>query len=111
MPRRTAPATDSVSDNESASLVAERDRVLRNRLTVEINRDIRGRNLTQRNAGKILGISQPQVSDLMRGRARAFSAERLLQFLTALGHDVEIHVKPPRNDHGELSVIVAGAGQ
>lgn len=103
---------DGAKDNEiNTGSASDSDRVLRNQLTLEIHRDIRDRNLTQKNAGRILGISQPQVSDLMRGRARAFSAERLLQFLTALGHDVEIHVKPPRKDHGELSVIVGRAPQ
>ena len=64
-------------------------------------------NLTQAKAGKILGIPQPHVSDLMRGRARAFSAERLMQFLTALGHDVEIRVKQTRKEHGQVSVVAA----
>ena len=58
-------------------------------------------------AGKILGIPQPHVSDLMRGRARAFSAERLMEFLAALGHDVEIRVRPSRKAHGQVSVVVA----
>ena len=67
----------------------------------------KARKLTQAKAGKILGIPQPHVSDLMRGGARAFSAERLMEFFTALGHDVEIRVKRTRKGHGQLSVIVA----
>jgi hypothetical protein len=43
----------------------------------------------------------------MRGRARAFSAERLMEFLAALGHDVEIRVTPTRKAHGQVSVVVA----
>jgi predicted XRE-type DNA-binding protein len=81
--------------------------MLKARLTLQIHREIRSRKLTQKDAGKLLGISQPHVSELMRGRARAFSAERLLEFLTALGHDVEIRLKPARRSHGEVSVIVA----
>jgi len=41
--------------------------------------------------------------NLMRGRARAFSAERLMEFLIALGHDVEIRVK----ERGQVSVVIA----
>jgi len=36
-----------------------------------------------------------------------FSVERLMDFLTALGHDVEIHVKRTRKPHGQMSVVVA----
>ena len=42
----------------------------------------------------------------MRNRAGTFSVERLMDFLTALGHDVEITVRPTRKDHGELSLVV-----
>jgi predicted XRE-type DNA-binding protein len=77
------------------------------RLTLQINRVIKDRDLTQAKAGKILGIAQPHVSNLMRGRAGAFSAERLMAFLTALGHDVEIRLKRTRKEHGQVSVIVA----
>jgi predicted XRE-type DNA-binding protein len=76
-------------------------------LTVQIYRVIKARKLTQARAGTLLGIPQPHVSDLMRGRARAFSAERLMEFLTALGHDVEVRVKRTRKAHGELSVVLA----
>ncbi len=80
--------------------------LLKANLTLQIFRVIKARKLTQAKAGKILGIPQPHVSDLMRGRARAFSAERLMEFLTALGHDVEIRVKRTRKKHGQMSVVV-----
>jgi len=81
--------------------------LLKANLTLQIFRAIKARKLTQAKAGKILGIPQPHVSDLMRGRARAFSAERLMAFLTALGHDVEIRVKRTRKGHGQVSFVVA----
>lgn len=81
--------------------------LLKANLTLQIFRAISARKLTQAKAGKILGIPQPHVSDLMRGRARGFSAERLMQFLTALGHDVEVRVKPTRKAHGHVSVVAA----
>jgi predicted XRE-type DNA-binding protein len=77
---------------------------LKAHLTLQIYRTIKQRGLTQAQAGEILGIQQPHVSGLMRGRSGAFSVERLLEFLTALGHDIEIAVKPTRKKHGELSV-------
>jgi predicted XRE-type DNA-binding protein len=75
------------------------------KLTLQIFRLVKRRGLRQADAGKILGIKQPHVSRLMRNRSGAFSIERLPEFLTALGQDVEITVKPTRKDHGEVSVI------
>lgn len=80
--------------------------LLKAKLTLQIYRLIKARNLTQTEAGKVLGIKQPHVSALMRNRAGAFSIERLMDFLTALGQDVEISVKPSRHGlHGEVSVL------
>jgi predicted XRE-type DNA-binding protein len=55
-------------------------------------------DLTQTEAGKILGIKQPHVPALMRNRSGTFSVERLMDFLTALGQDVEITVRPESHD-------------
>lgn len=68
---------------------------------------IRKRRLTQSKAALILGTNQPTVSDLMRGKLSKFSLERLIVFLTALGQDVEISVRPrPAGSEGPaLSVV------
>jgi len=79
--------------------------LLKSRLTLQIYRLIRARGLKQAEARKILGIKQPHVSALMRNRSGSFSVERLTQFLTALGQDVEITVRPTRKQHGEISVV------
>ena len=79
--------------------------LLKARLTLQIYRLIKARGLKQAEAGKILGIKQPHVSALMRNRSGSFSVERLMEFLTALGQDVEITVTPTRKQHGELSVV------
>jgi predicted XRE-type DNA-binding protein len=78
---------------------------LKARLTLEIYRLIKGRGLNQTEAGRILGIQQPHVSGLMRGNSGNFSVERLMDFLTSLGQDVEITVKPTRREHGEVSLV------
>jgi predicted XRE-type DNA-binding protein len=79
--------------------------LLKARLALEIYRQIRKRGITQAAAGKILGIKQPHVSALMRNRGGSFSVERLMDFLTALGQDVEIRVKPARSRQGEVSLV------
>ena len=79
---------------------------LKAHLTLQIYRTLKKRGLTQANAGEILGIKQPHVSNLMRGRSGSFSVGRLMEFLTALGQDVEITVRPTRKQHGEMSVTL-----
>jgi predicted XRE-type DNA-binding protein len=78
---------------------------LKARLTLQIYRLIKERGLTQADAGEILGIKQPHVSLLMRNRSGSFSVGRLMEFLTALGQDVEITVRPTRKDQGHMSVV------
>jgi phage-related protein/predicted XRE-type DNA-binding protein len=79
---------------------------LKAHLTLQIYRIIKDRHLTQAQAGAILGIKQPHVSALMRNRSGNFSVERLMDFLIALGHDVEITVRPTRKHHGQVSVVL-----
>jgi predicted XRE-type DNA-binding protein len=79
---------------------------LKARLTLQIYRIIKDRRLTQAAAGEILGIKQPHVSGLMRGQSGNFSVERLMEFLTALGQDVEITVRPTRKEHGDVSLVL-----
>jgi predicted XRE-type DNA-binding protein len=80
--------------------------LLRAKLTPEIYRLIRERGLTQADAGKLLGIRQPHVSALMRNRSGSFSVERLMEFLIALGQDVEITVRPSRRRRGGVSLVI-----
>jgi predicted XRE-type DNA-binding protein len=81
--------------------------LMKARLTLQIHQIIKKRGLTQTEAGKILGIPQPQVSALARNRAGTFSMGRLIEFLTALGQDVKITVTPARKEQGQFSVVVA----
>ena len=78
--------------------------LLKAKLALEIYRIVRERGLKQAEAGELLGIKQPHVSALMRNRAGSFSVERLMEFLTALGQDVKISVKPARGRQGKVSL-------
>ena len=73
-------------------------------LVVKIDRTIRQRRLTQAGAAQLMGIDQPKVSAMLAGRFRGYSVERLMRFLVALGHDVEIVVKPVKRGSAELRV-------
>lgn len=81
--------------------------LLKARLTLQIHAILKGSGMTQVEIARILGVQQPQVSLLMRNRAGNFSVGRLMQFLTALRQDVEITVRPAREEHGVLSVVSA----
>ena len=59
-------------------------------LVVKIARTIRQRRLTQAGAAQLMGLDQPKVSAMLAGQFRGYSVERLMRFLVALGHAVEI---------------------
>jgi predicted XRE-type DNA-binding protein len=63
-------------------------------LAIKIAEILRLRRLTQAQAAEVLGVDQPKVSALIRGRLSGFSIERLLRFLLRLGTDVSITIRP-----------------
>src|ERR1035437_9226784 len=73
-------------------------------LLIRIGRIVRERGLSQAAAAKLLGIDQPKVSAMLAGQFRGYSVERLMRFLVALGHDVEIVVKRRKRGAAELRV-------
>lgn len=70
------------------------ERIAKAELALAISRAIEERALTQRDAAALMGIDQPKVSHVLRGRLADFSTERLMSFLTRLGRDIEIVVRP-----------------
>ena len=79
--------------------------LLKAQLTLQIYRIVKARGLTQAKLGEILEIKQPHVSALMRNRGSSFSVGRLMEFLTSLGQDVQIRVKPTRKAVGAMAVV------
>jgi predicted XRE-type DNA-binding protein len=62
------------------------------------------RKLSQVKAAALLGIAQPDLSNILRGRFRGYSVERLLRFLAALGCEVEIVVRAPGQPAGAETI-------
>lgn len=56
------------------------------------------RKLTQAKAASLLGLDQPKISALLRGRTDGYSLDRLFKCLNALGQDVDITVRPTSKD-------------
>jgi predicted XRE-type DNA-binding protein len=81
--------------------------LLKAKLTLQVHRLLKQRNLTQTEAAKLLGTTQPQISALIGLKPVSVSAGRLMEFLTILGQDVKVLVKPAqRNRTGHLTVQV-----
>lgn len=78
------------------------------RLALALNRIIKARSLKQTDAAALLGVPQPKVSALVNYRLDGFSVEKLMDFIVALGRDVEIVVRPVRGDAtARVSVLEA----
>ncbi len=81
------------------------ERQTKTRLALEINEIIKNRKLKQVATGALLGIPQPKVSALARYRLDGFSVERLMGYLTALNRDIEIVIRPSRDEReGHVTV-------
>ena len=72
------------------------ERKLKASIVIELHRLIKERGLTQIKAAKLVGISQPDLSRLLRGDFDDYSAERLMKMLTMFEQDIEIVMKPHR---------------
>ena len=76
-------------------------------LVIEIRKAMRNSGLTQQDAAKRMGITQPKVSDMMRGDFSNLSERKLMDCLTRLGYDIEISVRPAKAEIGHLMLASA----
>jgi predicted XRE-type DNA-binding protein len=88
------------------------DLVVKADIVARIEAIIRDRGLTQVRAAALLGMDQPKVSALLRGRLDRFSIERLVRALRDLGQDVQLTVMATakRNARGRLTFRAAPRG-
>ena len=75
-------------------------------LVVEIRKAMRSLELTQQEAAKRMGITQPKVSAMMRGEFTNLSERKLMDCLTRLGYDIEIKVRPAKAEIGHLRLAI-----
>jgi predicted XRE-type DNA-binding protein len=78
-------------------------------LAYALNQVLDGRKLSQAEAAKVLGVTQPKVSALRHYKLAGYSVERLMNLLTALDQDIEIGIrqKPRSRKSARISVVVA----
>lgn len=70
--------------------------LIRTDLMIQIETILEERGLTQAKAAKLLGVSQPRVSDLVRGRIALFSIDTLVGLLARLGVSVTLRTRRSR---------------
>jgi len=76
--------------------------LLKAKLALLINNTINERTLTQSEAANMMGITQPDVSNLKNQHFERFTADRLFKFLTKLNYDIDISVTPTQNQLGHI---------
>jgi predicted XRE-type DNA-binding protein len=83
--------------------------LLKSRLAQRLANVIDAKGLTQSEVVTVLGIDQPKVSKILRGRLREFSTDRLFRFLNALDQDIQIVItdKPASRRQAQLTVAPA----
>ncbi|MBX8469911.1 helix-turn-helix domain-containing protein [Pseudomonas sp. RIT778] len=82
---------------------------IKSQLSAKIGEIIKARHLTQSKASEILGLSQPKLSEMLRGKFRGISEAKMMECLSLLGRDVQIVIKPaPRSrKEGRIEVVFA----
>ncbi len=76
-------------------------------LVIEITKAVHKLGLTQDEAARRMGITQPKVSGMLRGDFSNLSERKLMDCLNRLGYDIEIKVKPAAEPLGHLVIAVA----
>jgi predicted XRE-type DNA-binding protein len=94
MPRRTRLKTTPSSGNVFRDLGFSREEaehlLIRSDLMIAVRKALERRALKQAEAAQILGVTQPRVSDLLRGRIDLFSPDALIDMLARLGIRVRL---------------------
>lgn len=82
------------------------ERQTKTRLALALNELLKERGLKQAEAARLLNVPQPKISALANYRLDGFSVEKLMSFLTAMEHDVEIMIRPrAQSGAGTIAVL------
>ena len=92
-PIRVTPSTGNVFRDLGFSKEESEHLLVRADLLIQVQKIIMSRRLTQSEAAKVLRVTQPRVSDLLRGRIDLFSTDALIDMLARLGVGVRLVVK------------------
>ena len=96
MASKTRRSSGNVFDALGFSPVEAEHLRIRSDLMFQLAKIIESRRLTQAQAAKLLGVTQPRISDLMRGKIDRFSIDTLIELLGHAGARVHVSVKLAR---------------
>jgi predicted XRE-type DNA-binding protein len=99
-PQNNTPAGTNVLDD----LGLDRGFIVKAKLALRIQLTVQELSLNQRDAARQMGISQPKLSALTRGRFEGLSQAKLEECLVTLGHDVITHIGPRHDGIGARRV-------
>nr|WP_281719943.1 XRE family transcriptional regulator [Nitrosomonas nitrosa] len=89
MSNRFKSVWDAIEDTQHTAASMK----IRSQLLIILQEHITKSKMTQTQAAKLLGVTQPRISDLMRGRIDLFSLESLVDMITSIGLEVEVSIK------------------
>jgi predicted XRE-type DNA-binding protein len=90
--KRFASVWDAIEDSASAAASMK----LRVELAIQIIEQMQARKLTQAKAAELIGVTQPRISDLIRGRLNLFSLDALVDMADRVGLRTRVVVSPKR---------------
>jgi predicted XRE-type DNA-binding protein len=93
---RVTPSTGNVFRDLGFSKEESEHLLVRADLLIQVQKAIASRGLKQAEAARVLRVTQPRVSDLLRGRIDLFSTDGLIDMLARLGVGVRLVVKPAK---------------
>ena len=95
---RNSPAAKDPTRNVwlQLGLPDAEEHYLKAELVLRLDKTIKALRLTQNAAARRIGTTQPELSKILSGKFSEVSLERLLRFLTALGHQIEIKIGSAR---------------
>jgi predicted XRE-type DNA-binding protein len=109
VPRDTVNIEESYGNTfADLGLPDAEETLLKAQVVVVLHRLMNARKLTQTAAAKLLDVSQPDLSHILRGDFRGWSVERLMRMLTSFEQDIEIVVRPHLRS-GEAGRITVSA--
>ncbi len=108
--KRAAVKASSGNVFADVRLPNPREALAKAQLAERICDTIAASQLTQTEAAELLGLDQPKISALVRGKLSGFSTDRLFRLLNDLGQEIEIVIRPAKPAHrrGAIHVLAAG---
>lgn len=102
--------TSSGNVFEDLGLPDSDEMLVKSNLAIIIQRLIESRGLTQTKAAQVVGLTQPKLSDLLKGKFRGISEAKMMECITRLGRDIRIEVLPHTrqiSETGHIQVCMA----